>query len=443
MHGSKIRFNHMAQSWGNVDKESHSKELKVNWIDDISKINESETILSHGNGRTYSNSCLNKDGDLLLTRSLNKFISFDQTNGTLECESGLTFEEILNLIVPRGWFLPVTPGTKYVTLGGAIANDIHGKNHHSMGNFGNHLESITLYNTEAGIFRCSPNEKADYFEATIGGIGLTGVILSAKFKLIPIQSQMINQEMVKFNNLDEFFEINKQSKNYTYTVAWIDCMAKGKKLGRGHYIRGEHVNADDQTLHKKFETSKKTVPFNFPNFTLNSYSIKAFNSLYFRKFLGKQVDSTTHFNPFFYPLDSINNWNRIYGKNGFYQYQFVVPHRDGIDAVREVFKEISKSGQGSFLGVLKTFGDTPAKGMMSFPMEGITLALDFRNQGEKTLKLFSRLDKIVNEVDGRLYIAKDTRLPKNLFEKFYPNFNKFKQYIDPKFSSSFWRRINE
>ena len=433
----------MAKSWGNVEKENHNKEFQVHWVNDVSKISTSENILSHGNGRTYSNSCLNKDGDLLLTRSLNKFISFDETNGILECESGVSFEEILNLVVPRGWFLPVTPGTKYVTLGGAIANDIHGKNHHSMGNFGNHLESITLYNTEAGIFRCSPNEKADYFEATIGGIGLTGVILSAKLKLIPIKSQMINQEMVKFNNLDEFFDINNQSKNYTYTVAWIDCMAKGKKLGRGHYIRGEHINNDDQTLQKLFKSTKKTVPFNFPNFTLNSYSIKAFNSVYFRKFFGRNTKSTIHYNPFFYPLDSINNWNRIYGKNGFYQYQFVVPHKDGREAVREVFKEISKSGQGSFLGVLKTFGDIPAKGMMSFPMEGITLALDFRNQGEKTLKLFSRLDKIVNEVDGRLYIAKDTRLPKNLFEKFYPSFNKFKQYIDPKFSSSFWRRINE
>ncbi len=433
----------MAQSWGNVDKENHLQELKVSWINDIEQINESETILSHGNGRTYSNSCLNKDGDLLLTRSLNKFISFDQTNGTLECESGLTFGEILNLIVPRGWFLPVTPGTKYVTLGGAIANDIHGKNHHTMGNFGNHIQSITIYNTEAGIFRCSPYENSEYFEATVGGIGLTGVILSAKFKLIPIKSQMINQEMIKFNNLDEFFEINNQSTGSTYTVSWIDCMAKGEKLGRGHYIRGEHVNKNDQTLEKIYKETKKTVPFNFPKFSLNSYSIKAFNSLYFRKFLGEREDSTVHFNPFFYPLDSINNWNRIYGKDGFYQYQFVVPHKDGREAVREVFKEISKSGQGSFLGVLKTFGDIPAKGMMSFPMEGITLALDFRNQGEKTLQLFSRLDKIVNEVDGRLYIAKDTRLPKNLFERFYPNFNKFKQYIDPKFSSSFWRRINE
>ena len=433
----------MAQSWGNVDKETHKKELSVHWVSDIERIQESENILSHGNGRSYSNSCLNDGGDLLLTRNLNKFISFDETNGTLECESGVTFEEILNLIVPRGWFIPVTPGTKFVTLGGAIANDIHGKNHHSMGNFGNHLEHITLYTTESGVFRCSPSQNIEFFHATIGGIGLTGVILSAKFKLIPIKSQLIKQEMIKFNNLDEFFEINNQSKNYTYTVAWIDCMTKGHKLGRGHYIRGEHLDIEDDTLSKMYKTSKKTVPFNFPNFSLNSISIKAFNSIYFRKFLGKKTESTVHYNPFFYPLDSINNWNRIYGKNGFYQYQFVVPHKDGKEAVREVFKEIAHSGQGSFLGVLKTFGDLPSKGMMSFPMEGITLALDFRNQGEKTLKLFSRLDKIVSQAGGRLYIAKDTRLPKDLFEQFYPNFNTFKQYIDPKFSSSFWRRINE
>ena len=405
----------MAQSWGNIDKESHRNEISIHWINDIHKMQESEKILPHGNGRTYSNSCLNDGGDLLLTRSLNKFISFDETNGLLECESGVTFEEILSLTVPRGWFLPVTPGTKFVTVGGAIANDIHGKNHHSMGNFGNHLKSLTLYTSESGVIRCSETQNAGFFNATIGGIGLTGAILSASFKLIPIKSQLIQQELIKFNNLNEFFDLNNESQNYSYTVAWIDCMTRGEKLGRGHYIRGEHVNHDDGTLEKKFKNSKKTVPFNFPNFSLNSISIKAFNSLYFRKFIGKNSESTTHYNPFFYPLDSINNWNRIYGKDGFYQYQFVVPLKDGKEAVREVFKEIAKSKQGSFLGVLKTFGNIPAKGMMSFPMEGITLALDFRNQGDKTLKLFSRLDKIVSEAKGRLYIAKDTRLPKDLF----------------------------
>ena len=241
----------MATSWGNIEKEKHQNEFKIHWVSEIDKIKQSNQILGHGNGRTYSNSCLNNDGDLLLTRSFNKFISFDETNGVLECESGVTFEEILNLIVPRGWYLPVTPGTKFVTLGGAIANDIHGKNHHSMGNFGNHIESLMLYSTEFGVTRCSPSDNPNLFSATIGGIGLTGIILSARFNLIPIKSQMIKQEMIKFENLDEFFEINNQSKSHPYTVAWIDCMAKGKKLGRGHYIRGEHLDSDDHTLQKK------------------------------------------------------------------------------------------------------------------------------------------------------------------------------------------------
>lgn len=400
------------------------------------------TFLPYGNGRSYGDSCLNGGGVAVKTRTLNRFIDFDPAGGVLICEAGVLLADILNLTVPQGWFLPVTPGTRFVTVGGAIANDVHGKNHHIAGCFGRHVLGFELLRSDGRRIDCTPRENTDFFAASIGGLGLTGLITQAKLQLRRIRSPWIETETIRYQSLDEFFALCADSdRDYEYTVSWVDCAGSGKRLGRGLFMRGNH--APVPAASGNYIEKSLTFPFVPPLSLVNALSLKAFNELYYRKQLQKHSRSIQHYQPFFYPLDGLLEWNRMYGPNGFYQYQCVLPGSAGKLAVAELLSEIAKSGMGSFLAVLKLCGDVNSPGMLSFPLQGVSLALDFPNRGAPLHKLFKRLDQVTAAAGGRLYPAKDGRMPGELFRAGYPRWQEFTQYIDPQFSSSFWRRVME
>ena len=399
-------------------------------------------VLATGLGRSYSDSCVNHQGAALDMTRLNRILSFDAETGILRAQAGLTLADILTFAVPRGYFLPVTPGTQFVTLGGAVANDVHGKNHHSAGSFGNWVTEIGLVRTDGSFQLLTPADNSGLFAATIGGLGLTGIISHVGLTLKPIQSSLIDAETVRFRNLDTFFDLSEESESaYEYTISWIDCLASGNSLGRGFFSRANHATTGP--LKAEPFTSLPDVPFNAPSFALNRFTISAFNTVMYGMSGLKSGVVKSKYRPFFYPLDAIGKWNRLYGRRGFYQYQCAIPPAVQKEAVREMLQQISKSGQGSFLAVLKTFGDIPSKGLMSFPMKGATLALDFPNRGERALSLLSRLDDVVREAGGRNYAAKDGRLSMERLEQGYPNLAEFTKHIDPGISSSFWRRVNQ
>jgi FAD/FMN-containing dehydrogenase len=429
-------------SWGRYPK-AKQQAVWLRWRQQNIDFTElTATVLPYGLGRSYGDSCLNDGGNLLITQQLNHFIAFDKTAGVLRCEAGISLDEILHLIVPTGWFLPATPGTKFVTVGGAIANDVHGKNHHRYGTFGCHVLRFELLRSNGERLLCSATENKELFAATIGGLGLTGLIVWAELQLRPIYNAFLTTKSVRFKCLTGFFELSAQAAaKYEYTVAWFDCQAQGNKLGRGIFMCADHAPAQITAYPAVPKFKRRSVPFNFPAFILNRCSIKAFNQLYYR--LHKKVtEKVVHYEPFFYPLDSILNWNRIYGKRGFMQYQCVVPFAHGQEAIKKILACIAASGSaGSFLAVLKTFGDIKSPGLLSFPREGVTLALDFAHEGDATLSLLNRLDNIVLDYQGAVYPGKDARMSAHAFQKFYPQWQTFTQYIDEKFSSSFWRRV--
>lgn len=430
-------------SWGNYPKVRHKAVIPVYWRDKMIDLAALEgLVLPYGLGRSYGDSCLNAGGTLIDTAALNRFMAFDQETGLICCEAGVTLADILKLIVPLGWFLPTTPGTKFVTVGGAIANDVHGKNHHKAGTFGCHVTRFELLRSDGQQVICSPTENAELFRATIGGLGLTGLILWAEFQLRRVSGPFIAKEQIRFESVDEFFDINDDSDtDFEYTMSWVDCLATGKSLGRGLYMRGNH--SWPRRVPGKPSEAKPlfTVPMELPSFLLNNFTVKAFNELYFRSQIGKSKAQTTFYDPFFYPLDAILDWNRLYGRPGFLQYQFVVPFASDRGAIKEILRQISTSGVLSFLAVLKVFGDVKSPGMLSFPRPGVTLALDFPFRGRPTLALMERLDQVVRESGGALYPAKDARMSPESFAASYPNWAEFAKHIDPKFSSSFWRRV--
>ncbi len=430
------------ESWGRYPKSIARRVTNAQWVSD-SLSSSVQKIIPYGQGRSYGDVCLNNQEDIVTTKFLNRFISFDKNSGILRCESGVTLADILKLVVPHGWFVPVTPGTKFVSVGGAIANDVHGKNHHVSGTFGCHVISFELLRSDQTRTVCSPSNSADLFSATIGGLGLTGLITWAEIQLKPIKGPYIDEESIKFRSLREFFEISRSTDSkFEYTVAWLDCVASGNNLGRGIFMRGKHSDAPSNG-NDSFRESKLGVPFNFPSWALNNLSVKAFNFLYFNKQLNKVLNHTVHYEPFFYPLDAVKNWNRIYGKSGFLQFQCAIPHNNGIGekAIERILKEIVNDGSASFLAVLKEFGDKKSPGLMSFPKPGITLCLDFSFKGERSLKLFQKIYQIVIDNDGSLYPAKDACMSSEMFLKSFPQVSDFCKYIDPKFSSEFWRRV--
>jgi FAD/FMN-containing dehydrogenase len=401
------------------------------------------SLIPRGNGRAYGDAALNPDG-VLDMRPCGRIFAFDPETGLIGCESGMMMADILAFAVPRGFFVPVTPGTKFVTIGGMIAADVHGKNHHGAGTFGRHIASLDLLCADGITRRCSPTENTDLFQATCGGMGLTGVILNATFKLIRIETPFIRQETLRAANLDAAMEIFEASAGWTYTVGWIDCLARGSALGRGLIYRGEHAKAEEIPSGKEMPRRRsKRVPFDFPKWALNRVSVSAFNALYYRK--GKPGVSIVDYDSYFYPLDAILDWNRIYGRAGFVQYQCVLPKDASRAGLTALLARIAKSGRGSFLAVLKLFGQGDA-GFLSFPMEGYTLALDFPAD-TGSFNLLLELDAIVAAHGGRLYLAKDARSSPAMLRLGYENLDRFRalrKHIDPlgKFASLQSRRLD-
>jgi len=387
---------------------------------------------------------------MLSSNSLKRFLGFDEERGIVSCESGVSFEELLEVFVPRGWFPPVTPGTKFVTMGGAVAADVHGKNHHSEGSFGDYVLSIQLRLPSGEEVFCSRKDNARLFWATIGGMGLTGMIVSLSLQLKRIESAFIKMEAVRAPNLSDILALLDEFEAATYSMAWIDCLAGGKRMGRSILMKGEHATIEEvravlpnQNPLELKPKRKLAVPFDFPSIVLNTYSIKAFNFAYYHRPIKTQTH-LTDYDSFFYPLDSIHHWNRIYGRKGFTQYQFVIPKAVGKEALSRILSEIGQAGLGSFLAVLKLLGK--GHGLLSFPIEGYTLALDFP-VNTRVFTLLNRLDKLVLYYGGRIYLAKDARMNAATFEKSYGELNEFRdiltQYIGtPPLSSLQSQRLN-
>lgn len=371
-----------------------------------------EDCIAHGLGRSYGDSSLNES--VLLTPRFDKILDFDEANGIVTCESGVSLGDIIDAFLPRGWFLSVTPGTKFVTVGGAIAADVHGKNHHKAGCFSSWVESLELMVSNGKILRCSKEENRELFLATCGGMGLTGIILTAKILLQSVGSAYIKRRIIKAECLEKVLELFERYADSPYSVAWIDCLAKGKNKRRSLFVLGEHANNGFFVVPVK---KIFAVPFNFPDFAINKYSLSLFNTLYFHSIGKGGTGDIIPYGSFFYPLDAIHNWNRIYGSAGFTQYQFVVPKEKGFEALVRILDKISDSGLGSFLAVLKLFG-AENENYLSFPMEGYTLSLDFKIE-PKLFSLLDTLDKLVLEYGGRIYLAKDVRLSPEIFEQAY------------------------
>ena len=398
--------------------------------------------IARGMGRCYGDSAL--ADRVFATAGLNKVISFDRNEGIFTAEAGISFEEILRLIVPAGWFLPVTPGTKFISLGGAIASDIHGKNHHLEGSFSRHLLWMEIFTASGQIERCSREERNELFWMSCGGMGLSGIILRASFRLKKIETAYIRQNSIKTRNLEEVLKLLHEKSTSTYSVAWIDCLAKGKDLGRSILLLGEHAVASE--LPQKFaiaplkfhSSGKWSVPFHFPPQILGNWSVKIFNSLFYNKQMSKVKESFLHYDPYFYPLDKIHHWNRIYGKRGFVQYQFVIPFRAESTLVK-IIAMISGEGKGSFLSVLKTFGPQD-DGNMAFPTEGYTLALDFPVE-DSLFPFLDRLDELVLNAGGRLYLSKDARMKAEMLELTYPQLKHFKSFLKQQGDNFFFRSI--
>ena len=426
-------------SWGNLVRSSSTVYGLRSRYDAFPAIPAGATILPYGNGRSYGDSCLNPDGALLLTRSMDRFIAFDRGAGLITCEAGVLLADILRLTGPAGWFLAVVPGTSAVTVGGAIANDVHGKNHHRAGTFGRHVREFELLRSDGQRLTCSPETNADWFGAAIGGLGLTGLITCAQLQLRRIAGAEMELEVIRFANLDEFFRLSEVSdQNFEYTVAWIDCLSRGRSLGRGLLQRANH--SANPVEHPKHPMRRLAVPFMPPFSLVNTATLRLFNFLYYHRPRTRRCHRE-HFQSFFFPLDGIANWNRLYGPRGFYQYQCVIPGQAGPQMTTQLLEKIARSGQGSFLAVLKQFGSLTSPGMLSFPRCGVTLALDFPNRGARIERLFTQLDEIVAAAGGRLYPAKDARMPAELFRNSYPRWSEFERYVDPAFSSGFWRRV--
>ena len=420
---------HSIANWGNYPA-IESEERFFTYDDQLQQlISKSQQFIPRGNGRCYGDASL--AAETINTLKYDKILSFDTDKGIFECQSGITLDKILEVIVPKGWFLPVTPGTKFITVGGAVGSDVHGKNHHVDGSFSNHIIEMELVLSSGEITTCSLQWRPDLFEATCGGMGLTGMITRVKFWLKKIETSYIRQKQIKAGNLEEIIRLFDEYKQYTYSVAWIDCLKKGKHFGRSILILGEHATVEElpekykgQPL--KFPAQKQiTFPFNLPSWVLNRFTVKLFNFLYYGKNFKKEINNIVSYEPFFYPLDAILHWNRGYGKKGFIQYQFVLP-LEAKQGLVEILKQISAKGIGSFLAVLKVFGDQES--MISFPQKGYTLALDIPVR-KGLFEFLDELDQVVLQYGGRLYMSKDARMKPEVLKAGYPRLQEFKNIV--------------
>jgi FAD/FMN-containing dehydrogenase len=431
----------LVSSWGNVIRAPHEVLHTLSRQAPFPELDAATNILPRGNGRSYGDSCLNVGAALLDTKYLDRFIAFDPDTGVLVCESGTLLADILKLAVPKGWFVPVTPGTRFVTVGGAIANDVHGKNHHGAGTFSRHVRRFELLRSDGQRLVCSPEVNAAWFAATAGGLGLTGLITWAELQLRRIPGPWMEVESIRYSNLDEFMQLCAESdRDFEYTVAWVDCLKSGRQLGRGLFQRANHSPEKGKG---SGQSRSKSVPLTPPFSLINEASVRVFNPLHYHRQFGRRHRSLEHYETFFYPLDGVLHMNRLYGPRGMYQYQCVVPGASGREVTAALLEKIARSGFASFLAVLKQFGAIPSPALLSFPREGLTLAIDFANRGARLEHMFRQLDAIVEEAGGRLYPAKDGRMPGKLFRAGYPRWREFTRFIDPRCSSSFWRRVTE
>lgn len=418
-------------NWGNYPTKE-ANEIITSSTDELrARVTSSKVpYIARGNGRCYGDASLGEN--VLSSLQFDHVTFFDKEQGIFSCESGILLSSILEIIVPHGWFLPVTPGTKFITVGGAIASDIHGKNHHIDGSFCDHVEEIEIMLSDGKAVTCSQSKNKELFESTRGGMGLTGFILKAKFSLKKIETSYIRQVQVKASSLSHLLELFHEYKGYTYTMSWIDCLKSGKHFGRSILMAGEHAMPDElskkqrQEMLRSLSNTVFTMPFNLPSFVLNQYSIKGFNWLYYQKNIKKYINNIVSYDPFFYPLDKILEWNKGYGRNGFIQYQFVLPIESSEKGMADILHRINKKDMGSFLAVFKVFGKQ--NNLISFPIEGCTLALDFPVR-KNLFPFLNELDRIVIDYGGRLYLSKDARMKPEVFWKSYPGARRFYELI--------------
>ena len=425
------------RSWGNFPKVEHAAVVPLHWRH-LPLPAAQGSMLALGLSRSYGDSCLNEGNTLLSTTGMDRLVAFDRASGVLRCEAGVSLASILELVVPAGWFLPVVPGTAFVTVGGAIANDVHGKNHHVAGTFAHHVRRFELLRSDGSRTECTPG--SGMFRATAGGLGLTGLVTWAEIQLERIASPFFDVESVRMDNLDHFLALSEESaRSHAYTVAWIDAVAHGEALGRGIFMRANfsrEPGGEAPAPHAGL-----AVPFDFPGAVLNRRSIALFNALYRSRASRDWSTARQPYAAYLFPLDRIGAWNRMYGKRGFFQHQSVVPRDGARERLSAMLAEIANAGEASFLTVLKVFGDREPAGLMSFARPGVTLALDFPARGPATLALLERLDAIVREAGGAIYPAKDARMSPETFRASFPRWSEFTRHVDPAFSSSFWRRV--
>jgi len=430
----------MADSWGNLYRPDHEV-IKPLWRTQVPEVSvdKNNGVLAVGNRRSYGDVCINDGGSVIHSDGLNRFISFDRTAGVIRCEAGVTLWQIAQVALPHGWFLPVTPGTGYATIAGAVANDVHGKNHHISGSFGCYVQALELKQSSGETLLCSAVENSDIFAATIGGLGLTGMITWVQIELKKIDHALIDVESIQYESYQEFLALSDESENsHEYCVSWINCLSES---GGGVFFRGNHAKKGG--LDAPLDATQRSIPAivgaGFP--LVNQLSLRVFNNLYLRSHAGTK-HYTESIGKFFYPLDSILHWNRIYGRRGFYQFQCVVP-TENAPVIKDMFQRISSRKQGSFLSVLKTMGNKKSQAMLSFCRPGISLALDFPNHGRKTTELLTELEDMAIEADGALYPAKDANMKPESFQKSYARLDEFIAFIDPAYTSSFWQRVTK
>ncbi len=395
--------------------------------------------IAHGMGRSYGDSSLNEQ--VILTRRFNKIRSFDPQTGILVCESGVSLAEIIDAFLLRGWFPGVVPGTKFISLGGAIASDVHGKNHHQVGCFSEYVSAFDLMLPQGEVVRCSRQENPPLFHATCGGMGLTGVILTAALRLQTAPSSYIRETLIPGPNLEEVIRLFEENQTAAHSVAWIDCLARNKHQGRSIVMLGEPAEAGPLDL----SPSKTwTVPVGLPGFCLNQYTVSLFNFFYYKLKSNLVPGRLVSLDEFFFPLDKIAHWNKLYGRRGFTQYQLVLPKDASLAGLKVILARIAAAGLGSFLAVLKLFGPENAN-YLSFPLEGYTLALDFKIQN-RLFPFLDELDRIVLDHGGRLYLTKDVRMSREVFRKGYPRWEQFAQireqyHLKEKFNSLQSKRL--